>query len=339
MATKSSFLPKDYPSIAAIKVAKEALGDRIVTTPVWRYTSNNMDNLIGADTEVFCKLELFQYTGSFKPRGALLSILNIPPDQLVKGVVAASAGNHAIAVSYAAQILKTSAKVIMPKQASPMRIARCRSYGAEVLLEEDIAHVFSRAQAIQEAEERYSIHPFEGPFVALGTATLGLELCEQVPDIEAVIIPIGGGGLCGGIAAAIKQLHPQCLIFGVEPEGADTMKRSFTAGSPQAIPAVNTIADSLGAPYAMPYSFALCRAFVDEVVLVDDQALCNAMLRYFNDMKLAVEPAAAASLAALCGPLREKLQGKRVALIVSGTNIDTGRFCQYIRRAFSGDIF
>ncbi len=130
------------------------------------------------------------------------------------------------------------------------------------------------------------MHPFEGPLTALGTATVGLEFATQAPDLDAVIIPIGGGGLCAGMACAFKQLQPACQVIGVEPVGADTMHRSFQAGSPQAIDRVRTIADSLGAPYALPYSFAMCRTFVDELVLIDDPALQQAMGLLYNSMKL-----------------------------------------------------
>jgi len=141
-----------------------------------------------------------------------------------------------------------------------------------------------------------------------------------------VIIPIGGGGLCGGMAAAIKQIKPSCQVFGVEPEGADSMARSFRAGTPQSIDKVRTIADSLGAPYALPYSFELCHHFVDDLVLIDDEAMRRAMGLLFSSMKLAVEPAGAAATAALCGPLRERLRGQRVGVIVCGANIDLETF-------------
>jgi threonine dehydratase len=151
-----------------------------------------------------------------------------------------------------------------------------------------------------------------------------------VPELEAVIVPIGGGGLCAGVASAVKLARPSCQVFGVEPEGADTMHRSFAAGSPQAIEKVRTIADSLGAPHAAPYSFALCKKYVDELVLVDDDALRRAMLLLFASAKLAVEPAGAAATAALCGPLAERVRGKRVAVIVCGANIDPGTFTAHL---------
>ena len=174
------------------------------------------------------------------------------------------------------------------------------------------------------------MHPFEGPRTALGTATLGLEFMEQVPDLDAVVVPIGGGGLCAGVAAAVKLARPGCRVIGVEPEGADSMRRSFAAGSPQAIDAVRTIADSLGAPHAAPYSFALCRRYVDELVTVDDDALRRAMVLLFASAKLAVEPAGAATTAALCGPLRESLDGRRVGLVVCGANIDPATYAAQI---------
>ncbi len=170
------------------------------------------------------------------------------------------------------------------------------------------------------------MHPFEGELTALGTATLGLEFARQAPELEALIVPIGGGGLCAGVASAFKLVQPACQIYGVEPEGADSMLRSFRAGSPQTIEKVRTIADSLGAPYALPYSFALCQQNVDDIVLVDDDALRRAMGLLFSGMKLAVEPAGAAATAALLGPLRERLQGKRVGVIVCGANIDFATF-------------
>ena len=179
----------------------------------------------------------------------------------------------------------------------------------------------------------HGISPGNGSRTALGTATLGLELSRQVADLDAVSVPIGGGGLCAGVAAALKQAQPRCQVFGVEPEGANTMARSLAAGSPQAIDAVRTIADSLGAPHAAPYSFDLCRRFVDAVVLVDDDALRRAMLLLFRSAKLAVEPAGAAATAALCGPLLDRLRGRRVALIVCGSNIDAPTFSRHLADA------
>ena len=325
----------DGPDLAGIRRTRERLGDRIVTTPVRAWDDALFAVRVPARTRVHLKEELFQKTGTFKPRGALSVMLDLSEAALARGVTAVSAGNHAMAVAYAAGVLGTTAKVVMPRSANPFRVGRCRELGAEVDLVDDVHAAFTRVKQIEAEEGRTFVHPFEGPLTALGTATLGLELVEQVPDLEAVIVPIGGGGLCAGVAAAVKQSKPACSVFGVEPEGADTMRRSLDAGSPQAIDRVRTIADSLGAPHAAPYSFELCRRYVDDVVLVDDDALRSAMLLMFSSAKLAVEPAGAAAAAALLGPLRERLAGRRVALVVCGANIDAGSFSRHLADALT----
>src|SRR5436305_8191460 len=321
------------PTLAEIRNARQDLEGLVVETPVWRWRSDALDAAVGAGTEVRLKHEIFQHAGSFKPRGALCNLRALSRDQLARGVTAVSAGNHAMAVGYAARALGTTAKVVMSRTANPARVQGSRDYGAEVVLVEDVHRAFERVKEIEEKEGRAFIHPFEGPLTALGTATLGLELCAQAPDLDAVVIPIGGGGLCAGVAAAVKQISPRTLIFGVEPEGADTMHRSFASGKPEGIDKVRTIADSLGAPHAAPYSFGLCRKYVDDLVRISDDQIRAAMLLLFRSAKLAVEPAGAAATAALCGPLRERLQGKRVALIACGANIDRETFCGHLAAA------
>ena len=322
------------PTLSGIRAARARLGDLVVTTPVRRWEDEGLG--LPAGTTVFLKEELFQRTGSFKPRGALTVMLGLGPEALARGVTAVSAGNHAMAVGYAARVLGTTAKVVMPKSASSFRVARCRELGAEVELVDDVHRAFERVREIEGEEGRTFVHPFEGPLTALGTATLGLELVEQVEDLEAVVVPIGGGGLCAGVAAAVKLARPSCQVFGVEPAGADTMTRSLAAGAPQGIEAVRTIADSLGAPHAAPYSFDLVRRHVDDVVLVDDDQLRRAMLLLFASAKLAVEPAGAAATAATLGPLRERVAGRRVGLVVCGANIDAATFGRHLQDAEAG---
>jgi len=317
-----------YPTLPQIRATRARLEGLIVQTPVFHWNHREITALMGDETEVLLKLELFQHTGTFKPRGALNVMLNADRSALANGVTAVSAGNHAIAVAFAAEHVGVSAKVVMPRTANPFRVSQCRAYGAEVLLVDDVSQAFSEVQRIEREEGRLFVHPFEGPLTALGTATVGLELGEEVMGLDAVIAPIGGGGLCAGVASAIKQLQPNCRVYGVEPEGADTMHRSFAAGEPRAIDKVRTIADSLGAPHAAPYSFGLCQRFVDELVLISDDQIRAAMGLLFRSMKLAVEPAGAAATAALCGPLREKVRGQRVGIIVCGANIDIATFAQ-----------
>lgn len=314
------------PTLEAIRQTRARLGDRVVTTPVRLWQDGALERVVGRETRVFLKEELFQRTGSFKPRGALAVMLDLSSEALARGVTAVSAGNHAMAVAYAAATLGTSAKVVMPKSANPFRVERCRELGATVELVENVHQAFDRVHEIEASEGRSFVHPFEGPLTALGTATVGLELVEQAGELDAVVVPIGGGGLCAGVAAAVKLASPRTLVFGVEPDGADSMHRSFKAGAPQPIEAVRTIADSLGAPHAAPYSFGLCRRYVDELVLVSDDQLRRAMYLLFVSAKLAVEPAGAAATAALCGPLLERLRGKRVGLVVCGANIDHATF-------------
>lgn len=318
------------PSLAAIQENRKKIGAWIMETPVWHLHSDSLQKAVGSNTEVFYKLELLQHTGSFKARGAVTSVMNLDKNALQKGVVAASAGNHAIAVAYAAKVFGTTAKVIMPEFASPIRIKKCKSYGAEVILADTFADAFKKMEIIAQKEGRVKIHPFEGPLIVLGTGTIGLELAQQIKNLDAVVVPVGGGGLIAGIAAYIKQALPNCQVFGVEPKGADSVYQSLRVGKPVTLEKLNTIAESLATPCAMPYSFSLCQKFVDEVVLIDDADMIKAMEFLFYEMKLAAEPAAAASTAALLGPLKERLKGKRVALLLSGSNIDADRYCNIL---------
>jgi threonine dehydratase len=314
------------PEISEIRELYGMLAPDLVRTPVVRCAA--LEALIGGGTAVTAKLEFLQRTGTFKARGALATLRSLSSDELGAGVTAVSAGNHAIATAFAAQAMGTTARVVMIKAANPARVQACRDYGADVVLADDVHEAFGIAEGIQKREGRYFVHPFEGRGVALGTGTLGLELCEQVDAFDALVVPIGGGGLISGVANAVKQIRPSCEVIGVEPEGADTMHRSRAAGEPQAIERVTTIADSLGAPFALPYSFALTEQHVDRLVMVDDEQLRRTMGFLFRAMKVAVEPACSATTAALLWPLRDRLRGKRVVLVMCGSNIDWNTFEQ-----------
>jgi threonine dehydratase len=322
--------------LPAICETRARLASHVAQTPIHLWKGVEIDQRLGVASEAILKLELFQYTGSFKLRGALNVMLQLPPHVLARGVVAASGGNHGIALAYAARRLGTSAQIVMRRAADPERIERCKALGAEVSLAADAAEAYALADRIAEVDGRTLVHPFEGRETALGTATIALELHEQVGALDAVVVPIGGGGLCAGIAAAMKQLQPHCRIFGVEPEGADTMHRSFAAGAPARRDDIATIADSLAPPYALPYSFAVCREYVDHLVMIDDRQIRAAMALLWRELKLGVEPAAAASVAALLGPLEQFARGKRIALIVSGTNIRLDSFVSYITGSAPG---
>ena len=314
------------PTVEAIRAVHGALAPFVTRTPVLEWKGPEIAAAL-PNTDVFLKLELFQVTGTFKPRGALAVMLALRDEAaLDAGVTAVRAGNHAVAVAYSARLLGAQAKVVMPSNANPFRVERCRSYGADVVLTETIAEAFAEVERIQREEGRHFIHPFEGPRTTLGTATIGLELCEQVPDLDAVIVPIGGGGLAAGVASAVRQLQPECVVYGVEPEGAKSMSLSFASGKPETIAAVETIADSLGAPYALEQSFTLCRRHIERIALVTDRELGGAMRFLFENAKLAVEPAGAAATAAALGPLAPEVAGKRIGIVVCGANIDLDTF-------------
>jgi threonine dehydratase len=323
-----------HPEIEAIRANRARLGDLVVTTPIRQLVDDAVAAAVGPATKVWLKEELFQRTGSFKPRGALSVMLDLDKDALARGVTGVSAGNHAIALGYSARILGTTAKVVMPKSANAFRVQLCRELGTEVVLVDNVTEAFARVKEIEADEGRTFVHPYEGPKTALGTASVGMEFIDQTREagetLDALIVAAGGGGLTGGVACAVKQMSPATTVYVVEPEGADTMHRSFAAGSPQSIDAVRTIADSLGAPRCEPYSFALNKQFVDEVVLVSDDQIRDAMRLLFRSAKLVVEPAGAAALAALMYPLRDRLEGKTVGLVVCGANIDAESFAKQI---------
>ena len=326
--------PFTFPTIDAIRANRARLDDLIVTTPIRLLADDAVAAAVGASTRVWLKEELFQRTGSFKPRGALSVMLDLDAAALARGVTGVSAGNHAISLGYCARKLGSSAKVVMPKSANPYRVQMCRDLGVDVELVDNVHDAFDRVKEIEATEGRTFVHPYEGPKTALGTASVGLEFIDQTRaagvTLDAVIVAAGGGGLTGGVASAVKQMSPATAVYVVEPEGADTMLRSFKAGSPQSIDAVRTIADSLGAPRCEPYSFALNRRFVNEVVLVSDGQIRDAMRLLFRAAKLAVEPAGAAALAALMFPLRARLDGKSVGIVICGANIDPATFATHL---------
>lgn len=320
-------------SLADIEATRAGLGDLVIETPVHQWRGEEISAVAGADTQVFVKLELLQYTGTFKPRGAFNVMRHLPQAALERGVTAISAGNHAIAVAYCAQQRGVPAKVVMVKTANPSRIAKARGYGAEVILADDAKIGFDMVHRFEADEGLTFIHPFEGLYTSLGTATVGLELARQVPALDAAIVPVGGGGLASGFATALKLAQPNCAVYGVEPEGAPTLTRALAAGEPQTLDGMATIADSLAAPFTGATTFALCRAHLDEVVLIDDDALRRAQSLAFREMKLALEPAGAAATAALAGPLKKRLRGKRVGILVCGSNIDIATFAAQVSEA------
>ena len=317
---------KEELTLENIEVTWNRIKDYVSVTPAIRWQDGEMLRNFSSQTEIYVKLEIFQKTGTFKVRGAMNSVLDLDRESLDRGITAVSAGNHAIAAAYCANQVGTSAQIFMPATAKPLRIQRAKDYGATITLCDTQSEMFERAEMSQKNDGRTFIHPFEGPLTLQGSATAGKEFAEQVPQLDAMILPIGGGGLAAGFGSALKQIWPDILIYGVEPEGANTMSLSFNAGTTVSLESVHSIADSLAPPKTEPYTLDVCRDVIEEIVLVEDALLIDAMRTVFHDLRLAVEPAAAATAAALKGPLRSKLSGARVGTICCGTNIGLNDF-------------
>jgi threonine dehydratase len=270
------------------------------------------------------KCELFQRTGSFKVRGALNAMMQLSDAERTKGVVAVSAGNHAQALAWAAATVGSHAVTVMPAHAPASKVAATTGYGGRVeLVSGEMIHAFQRAEEIA-SEGRVMIHPFANPHVIAGQGTVGLEILSQVQDLDAVIVPIGGGGLISGVAIAIKTMRPNVRVIGVEPEGAATMRKSLDAGSPQTIP-LKTVADGLAAPTTAELNLDTVRRLVDDVVLVSDDEIIAAMRDLLACTKLVAEPAAAASVAALLTGRVRFERGANVVAIITGGNVDLER--------------
>ena len=319
------------PDLSAMQKARDFLADKIIKTPVLELSSTKIKGLLPLEANVRLKLELFQQTGSFKSRGALLAISKLTKSQKEKGVTAVSAGNHALAVSWAAMCAKTDAKVVMLETSDPVRIEGCRNFGAEVILSPDVRNAFSLVEEIAESEGRAILKPFDSKEMILGSASCGLEIIEDFPELEVAIVPVGGGGLISGIAAAIKRSNPSTIVYGIEPEGADSMYQSFQTHRATKLEKVDTIADSLGAPMTMKYSLGVAQSFVDAIVRVRDEELISAMKLMRDKLNLMVEPACAASLAGLLGPLKEMVSKKNVSVIACGSNISSARYQKLVQ--------
>lgn len=282
--------------------------------------------LFGDTTAATLKLELFQHAGSFKARGNLLGIDRLSDTQRAAGVVAASGGNHALAVAWAARERGIDATVVMPEATDGLRVSRCRELGARVVLVKRIGDAFGEMERIAATDGATIMHPFEGEHMTLGAATLGAEIAEDFPEVDVMVVAVGGGGLIGGLAAALREMRPDSTVIGVEPTGADSLSRSFEAGHAVAIDSVDTIADSLGSPTALPFSYSVARAHVSRLVRIDDRQIVDAMRLMRDALHMTVEPACAAAMAAAAGPLREELAGANVCILACGSNISTDRY-------------
>ncbi len=290
----------------------------IIKTPIIK-SSSLMNEIF--NTEVFLKLEFLQNSGTFKARGAINNILNIDKKILNKGITAVSAGNHAIATSYVANKFNLKNKIFIYESANKFRVDFCKKLGANLHFT-DPHSAFKDVDNASNNEGYYFVHPFDGIFTIQGTATLGLEIYNQLNFIDNIIISVGGGGLISGVGSIIKQFNPSCKIIGVEPEGAKGLSDSIKNNKPIKNVKVNSIADSLCSPLHMDYSFNVAKKVIDKIVTVSDLELKTSMKFMFENFKMMLEPACVAGIAALLGPLKNQLLNQKTLVILCGSNID-----------------
>ena len=304
-------------SLDDVREAQELIRPILHRTPL--VTSRYLSEQTG--TEVWLKAELFQKTGSFKPRGAINRLKHFTDEEKKKGIVSVSAGNHAQAVAFAASREQIPCTIVMPSSAPANKLEATRGYGATVILHEEMSTIFERTEQVRREKDAILLHPFNDPYVIAGQGTVGLEIFEDLPDAEVVIVGIGGGALASGIAFALKNLNPRVRIIGVEPEGAPTMTRALEAGKPVRLEKMSSIADGLSAPIVGEWTLAMVQKYVDEILLVKDSEIITAIQILLQRAKLLVEPAGAAGTAALITGKLGDVQGKKIVLVLSGGNL------------------
>ncbi|HEX6701808.1 MAG TPA: threonine/serine dehydratase [Gaiellaceae bacterium] len=300
-----------------VRAARETIAGRLHRTPL--LSSRTLSERAGAT--ILLKAELLQRTGSFKPRGVLNKLASLSADEKARGVISISAGNHAQALAYAAAVEGIDALVVMWETASPMKVAAAREYGATIdTSAPDIPAAFERLDRLIEETGRTLVHPYDDPLVMAGQGTVGLEILEDAPDVEVVIVPVGGGGLVSGIATAVKGARPDARVVAVEPELSNALHESMKAGEPVTVEP-RSIADGMNGPYAGANCIEACLAVGVESVLVSEEDLVDAFRFMYARTKLACEVAGTGPAAAVLSGKVELEPGSKVALVVSGGNV------------------
>jgi threonine dehydratase len=310
----------DLLSLADIRAAADRIRPYVLKTPTL-----SGEAVAGAD--VWLKAENLQRTGAFKVRGAVNAALQLSPEQRRRGVITLSAGNHGLALAYAAQLLRIPCVVVVREDAPLSRLEAIRRLGGEIVLT-PIARWQERLEAEQRERNLYLVHPFDDPAVAAGQGTVGLEILEAVPDLRSLVVPVGGGGLIAGVAVAVKQQRPGVRIIGVEPEQAAGVSESLAAGHPVAPSRLDSVAVSLASPYTRPFNLALIQRYVDEMRTVSDAAIIDALKAIVLRSKLVVEPAGAAAVAVL---LADTAIERPVVAVLSGGNVDGPRLAAWLQ--------
>jgi len=277
------------------------------------------------DVNLYFKAEVFQKTGSFKPRGALNKLHNLTDEERKRGVITVSSGNHAQGLAYASSILGIPATVVMPETTPKNKVNATKGYGAEVILHGRVEDLMTKCLEIQKERNLTMVHPFDDPLIIAGQGTIGLEILEDFPEVQWVFVPVGGGGLISGIATAIKLKKPDVKIVGVEPVGAAAMLQSVQQNAVVHLDKVDTIAEGLGAPSAGEYTLAHFKRYVDDLVLVSDSEIIQALRLILERCKILTEPAGAAGFAALLFKKVDVPNGAQVVCVLSGGNLDLKR--------------
>ena len=319
--------------IADIEAARVRIRDAIYCSPC--PASETLGEL--THTRCHVKLENLQMTGSFKERGALAKLSTLDVEERRRGVITASAGNHGLALAFHARRLGVAATIVMPEWAPLIKVAQCRHQGAAVVLAgQDYDEAYAEARRREAGTGAVFVHPFDDPVVIAGQGTLGLEVLEQVPDLDAVIVPVGGGGLIGGVALAVKTRASHVAVIGVQATALPGMRHALDRGEPVMLGPAPTIADGIAVRRVGALTYELCRRYVDELVVVDEGEIANAILRLLEIEKTVVEGAAATTLAALLNK-KVALSGKRVVLVLSGGNIDVNIIERVIEKGLVKD--
>jgi threonine dehydratase len=321
-----------------ILVARERIAPRVHRTPL--LSSDTAARLMAeaggprlADGRLYLKAEHLQKTGSFKARGMTNRIATLDADQRARGAITMSAGNAGQAYAWAATEAGVPMTVVMAVGANPTKVAACRGYGAEVVLEgEHVGDAFRALERIRDERGLTFVHPFEDTAVIAGHGSVGLEILEDLPDVDVVVVGVGGGGLISGVAAALKEQRPGIRVYGVEPVDAAAMSLAFEAGRAVTIEP-RTVADGLAAPFAGALTLAMCRRYLDGLVLLDDPAILAGVRFAIERTKQALEPAGAAALAAVLFGRIPIADGERVAVVASGGNVDVGRLGELLAAA------
>lgn len=328
----------DIVTLAEIEAARARLAGRVHRTPTMSsvtaatWTTAATGVRLG-DDRLYLKPEHLQKTGSFKPRGTVNRISTLSDEARARGIITLSAGNAGQANAWAGRSAGVAVTVVMPAAAVRSKVDACLGYGARVILHGDhVGESFAEMERVRDAEELEFVHPFDDPAVIAGNGSIGLELLDDLPDLDVVVVGVGGGGLIAGVAAALKERRPSLRVYGVEPDRSNAVSIALERGEIVRIQP-ESVADGLGAPFAGVWTLAMCRRYLDDIILLDDRTILAGMRFAIERLKQVLEPAGAAALAAVLAGQIPIGEGERVAVVLSGGNVEVGRLGELLAAA------